>query len=234
MLQFVSERYRIPWDIHPIQDIWTTSRNINIYPITTSKEMLEIMLSNNRFRMFKENGSIGYGFGDADKVTGMTEQEAYSEWLDYIKLKERQLKKQLPLVELTQTQFDALMGMFIGVGKWRRIPSDEGIYDVERAVKEKRWKLVADMIANCNVKGLDSRARLNEARVLMLGDYAVDKDRGWLRVEGVQHTRTKYVSGDLTESQKRQAEYAYYRQTGGGFLPNMAESRKRKVQIVSG
>ena len=60
----------------------------------------------------------------------------------------------------------------------------------------------------------------------MLGDYGSNKDRSFIKEDGIKTLLKEYSSGQLNDEQKKQAEYVYYAETKR-FLPNMIESRKR-------
>ena len=65
-----------------------------------------------------------------------------------------------------------------------------------------------------------------EAKILILADYGTYKNRSHIKEEGIQILVKDYTIGQLTDEQKKQAEYVYYAETNR-FLPNMIESRKR-------
>jgi len=172
---------------------------------------------------------IGYGFGDSNNLRGYTEPESYSEWISAFRKSQHKLRNQLPLINITQSQFDALSSLYFQTGEWRRVLSTDGTYDLYSAIKGERWLLVADMIAN----GMDRSARINDAKILLLGDYSVFKGRTDKRREGIQFARNQYIIGIKDSLAKKQAEFAYYRQTGGAWLPNVAESRQRMIINMS-
>lgn len=129
------------------------------------------------------------------------------------------------MIGLSQTQFDTLMSIYYTTGTWRRINGPDGLLDLEFAVTTGRWSLLADMISTATI---DHSKRLSESRILMLGDYGQPRSRSWLRNEGIQFTRTNYVAGLSTDLSSRQAENAYYRETGA-FLPGVTDLRKREI-----
>ena len=230
VLNFVTENRRTNWDIFTVQNAervgFLLARNITY----VSDEMIAIMLGQNDYRMFNYatasgKRAIGYGVGDAEAKAGVTESEAFSQWLDYIKQKERAFKASLPLISISQAHYDALFSLYCDTGSWKRVQSDVGIYDVYSAVKAQRWLLVADMINDGKV---NPTARHQEARVLKLADYTNSRTRTFLRNEGIKFTINQYTTGNLTQLQQRQAENAYYRQTTA-FIPGISEIRKREL-----
>ena len=63
----------------------------------------------------------------------------------------------------------------------------------------------------------------------MLADYNITKDRQQQRTEGIYNIRTSYLNNQYSnEFEKRQAEFAYYRQTNR-FLPDMSDTRKKRL-----
>jgi hypothetical protein len=236
MLNTVSVARRIPWDIYPVQDEWKV--NVGLYPnnIMCSQELLDSLISNYEYRLFRyydpssKKYKMGYGYTDPDHPYGATEAEAYADWVEEVKKKESLLQKQLPVYTITQARFDALLSLYVQTGDWRKVKGEEGTYDILTAIKGNRWLLIADMIANGN----DRSARIKEARIMQLGSYSTTPDRTRLRGAGLQYTRTQYIRGISDPFAKKQAEYAYYRQTNGAFLPNISESRKRQIVNLVG
>jgi hypothetical protein len=90
-------------------------------------------------------------------------------------------------------------------------------------IQDRKWEYVATALT---LNTLNRRDRQSEAKLLMLGDYGMYKDRSYIKEEGLQTMLKEYVSSQLNDIQKKQAEYVYYAETKR-FLPNMIESRKR-------
>ena len=67
-----------------------------------------------------KNFKIGYGYGDATGI-GVTEAEAYSSWIEYIKDKETRFKTTLPLISMSQSHYDALFGLYCDTGTWKKL-----------------------------------------------------------------------------------------------------------------
>lgn len=228
---------RIQWDTFTVRDNFRVGLDVGIRVLQTSAEMIELILANNfDYRMYRyystdeETYKIGYGYGNSDLPYGMTEDEAYGEWIKEFKKREDQLARQLPVNFLSQSRFDALMSLYFLTGKWRTIPSTTvpGSYDILGAIKLGNWEAVANMISDCSI---DRKQRLTEARVMMLGDYSSQKTRRSVRIDGIQYARSQYAGGLITDSfTRKQAEFAYYRQTGGGYLPNTPMLRKMQIK----
>jgi hypothetical protein len=231
MLNDVKDKKRVQWEIHTVTDHYAVNFMFNVGIMSASTKIINALLSNSRFRMqsYTVNGKIkiGYGVGNTETFDGLTEAEAYTAWFSYIKTKERDFKAQIPLINMSQTQFDSLFSLYVLSGTWRSVQADIGTFDVFSAVKSGKWLLVADMIANGNQ---DRVSRMREASILVLADYGSVFSRDWLRNEGIQHTRSIYSAGIIDTKIKKQAEAAYYRQTGG-FLPKMSERAKRQLKL---
>jgi len=229
-LKTVSQNNRIQWEtFQPINE-WKLLYPFNSTAMSCSVELIPLVLSHSRFRMsrYLDNTTykIGYGYSDPTVNYGITEPEAYTDWIAAFKKKERDLKNQLSFVSaVTQSQFDALLSLYFLTGSWKTVVSSEGTYDIVDAIKKDEWYLVADMIANGKQ---DHDQRLREARILALADYNIDKDRTWLRIEGIQYARTIYSRGMNDLIAKKQLENAYYRETQA-FLPTMSELKKREI-----
>jgi hypothetical protein len=230
MLNFVTENRRTIWSTHIVKDDWRVNFLIALTQLTVSAEMLQLMLSTKEYRMFRysadgKNFKIGYGYGDATGI-GVTEAEAYSAWIEYIKEKELRFKTTLPLISMSQSHYDALFGLYCDTGTWKKVTSDVGVYDVFTAVKAGRWLLATDMISDGKVNPIMRRA---EAKVLQLADYTTGRTRPFLKSEGIAYALKQYTSGGITtELSKRQCESGYYRQTTA-FIPGMTNLRQREL-----
>jgi hypothetical protein len=233
-LKFVESQNRIQWDTFTVQDQFAVQFRINKGIAIVSEKMVEVILSTKtwssvRYQNTAGEFEIGYGIGDPDDEQGYTEPQAYAEWVGYIRNQQKKLRTQLPIVGVTQAAYDALLSLYLDTGTWRTVDSDEGVYDLADAVKNGNWLLAADIISRGNINPTTRKA---EARVMQLGDYSAAKDRNQQIIQGVQRLRKKYVSGINNEFDKRQAEFAYYRQLGI-FLPGMSQLRQRRVVAQS-
>lgn len=225
----VADEKRIPWEQYTVQNEHAVNFLVNVGVLTVSDAMLTLMLSFERYRMFQYTEDrklkIGYGYTDTDTKGGPTESEAYVHWRKAVIEAQSKLINQLPLISMTQSQFDGLLSLYFSTGHWRTVKTVNGRYDLERAIKSNKWTLVADMIAN----GSDDRSRrMKEARAMVLGDYSTSADRTTLLRESISHTVTYYKRDLLDVTQKRQAEIGYYRETGA-FLPGMTSAEKKVI-----
>jgi hypothetical protein len=228
-LKNVAVENRIPWTEYTVSDDYAVNFLVNTGVLTASSAMLKLMLSFERYKMYryKENNvwKAGYGFTDPEDQSGPTETEAYTHWRKSVFVKQQRLINQLPLISMTQSQFDGLLSLYVSTGKWRTVQGANGHYDLENAIKSNRWTLVADMIANGK---FDHTRRIQEARAIVLAEYSTSYDRQWLLKESMRNTVTQYKRNLLDTKQKRQAEIAYYRETES-FLPGMTDQQKKVI-----
>ena len=231
MLKTVDAQYRIQWETFTVQDAFAVDFLVPISEITVSELMSDLLLGertwNGARKINSDTGkySIGYGVGDPDDVQGYTEPQAYAEWIGNLRNQQKKFAAQLPLVTISQTVYDALLGLYIGTGTWRSVKADEGVYDLASAVKAGNWLLVADIMSRGNT---DSQLRKKEARVMRLADYTASKNRNQQTRQGTSLLRKQYVAGITNDFDKKQTEFVYYRQFGS-FLPGMSQLRQRRV-----
>ena len=232
VLKSVPDQLRTEWGAFSSKGGFSTRFLLNAGVIPLSRKMAECMLGFRRwsgFRIEGESGKpeIGYGRGDPSRQHGMTEGEAFAEWLAHAKGRQRALVPQLPAVELPQTAFDALVSLYVDTGKWRTLEAEEGVYDVRHAVERGDWRMLADMLARGKA---NPRLRQAESRAVQLGNYEIRKTRAAIRAEGLQNIRRMHMAGMFgSQFEKGQAEFVYYRETGG-FLPGMGQARERRIQ----
>ena len=231
----VEQSRRIEWEIYPTGNVSRQTELKDIDAISATDDIVLHMLSNFKFRMqsyIDMNGvkAIGYGYGNPDSKTGITEEEAFGEWIGVIKQKQSNLIHQLPLTRITQSQFDALLSLYVLTGSWKFVDSQQGRYDIFNAISVNDWETVANMIAN-GTENTATSSRFFESRVLQLGDYSNIKTRAWVRNEGIQYTRKTSSAGGFTDMQLRQAEISYYRELGM-FLPTTTDLRKRTIDRI--
>ncbi|SRR6056297_61345 len=231
LLKLVPPQFRTQWEVFTVSNDFYTKFLLPVNVITITQEMVDVIIGFKTFspvRYETEDGEfeIGYGIGDPDDEQGYTEEQAYAEWLGYVRNQQRIVKAQIPIDKIPNSVFDALMSLYLDTGTWRTLQAAEGTYDVADAVRNGNWLLVADILMRGNVNPL---LRKREAAALRLGSYSVRKTRRQQRIQGIQTLRTRYISGLRTEFERRQAEFAYYRQLNGTFLPGMSQLRQRRV-----
>ena len=136
---------------------------------------------------------------------------------------ERAFKKQFPLTSLTQTQYDAMLSLYADTGTFIRVGNATRQFEIFDFITDKKWNYIATALTLSGAKRLD---RQLDAKILMLGDYGTYRDRSYIKEDGIQTLLKEYITDQMTDEQRSQAEYVYYAETKR-FLPNMTESRKR-------
>lgn len=231
MLKSVDLSRQTQWSTFTIEDNYKVNFFVNVSSATVSTAMIALILGEKTWtgvrRLNAETGAyeIGYGIGDPDDVQGNTEPQSYSEWVGNLRNQQIKLRAQLPVISITPAAFDALLSLYMDTGRWRTVQAEEGAYDVASAVKNADWLTVANMIARGNQ---NPELRKKEAGVIQLAAYGVPKDRNQQTTQGVQVIRKRYVDGIPLEFDKKQAEFAYYRQFQI-FLPGMSQLRQRRI-----
>ena len=232
LLKAVPDSSRIQWETFAADGGFASNFLLNVGVMPLSQSMIDCIVGFKKWSGTRIGGgdgapSIGYGRGNPDLAQGMTEDEAYAEWIAFAKGRQRAIVSQLPVVEMPQTAFDALVSLYADTGKWRTVEAEEGDYDVRHAVEGSDWRMLADMLARGRV---NSSLRNAEARAVQLGRYARDRTRGELRTAGLQDIRRRHVEGLFEDSFERgQAEFVYFRETGD-FLPGLTDARKRRIR----
>lgn len=230
LLTLVSAERRTQWETFDVQDDFATGFLVNVGIAIISQDMTDVILGYKEWRGFRyldTDGSykIGYGIGNPNDPQGYTETQAYSEFLGDLRNKQKIVRAQLPIIGIPQAAYDALVSLYIDTGNWRTVVAEEGVYDLNSAVKNSNWLLAADML----MRGIENpELRRAEARALRLGSYAPVRSRNQQIIQGLQFMRTQYVAGISNDFEKKQAEFAYYRQIGA-FLPGMSQTRQRRI-----
>ena len=173
-----------------------------------------------RIKMFTK---IGYNLVDGVDSVGLTEATAFDKWIKNFKDAERRFKEIFVLDSLSQSQYDGMVSMYYFTGDWTRVGTEKRTFQLYDYVKNREWEYVATAMTN---SGENRIQRQLEAKVIMLADYGVAKDRLLIKKQGIQEIANRYPTRMLDDRSKAQAEYVYYAETKR-FLPNMAESRQR-------
>lgn len=234
MLQNIQNELKIQWENFNIVSEWDAKFVDRTFARKASDKIIPIILSQSRYRIAKyldKDGiyKIGYGYGDPENIKGLTEVEAYAYWIEQLKVKEKQLRNQLSVPLISQSQFDAILSLYFLTGNWRTIEGNTQNYDLSYAINTSNWELAANMLSDAKS---NSDQRKKEAKIMMLADYRTEKTRNWLRFEGIQYERNRYIRGVSDTITKTQLQIGYYRQTKS-FLPGMSDLEKRKTVLKS-
>ena len=191
--------------------------------LEASDKLINFKIRNTKWIGFNKNSVIGYKTTKQLTGSGLTESAAYTIWIEEFKDKERAFKKQFPLTSLTQSQYDAILSLYADTGTFTIVGNRTRQFEIFDFITERKWNYLATALT---LSGANRLLRQSEAKILMLGDYGTYKNRTHIKEEGIQTLVKEYVANQMSDEQKKQAEYVYYAETNL-FLPNMIESRKR-------
>lgn len=168
---------------------------------------------------------IGYNLTIDLSGNGLTEQQAYSIFIEQLKIAERKLKKLLPLETITQSQYDALLSLYYRTGDFKSVGTTQRKFKIYDYIKEKQWDYVATALIEA---GNNRNVRQGEAKLLMTGDYGVSKDRAFIKSAALK-TLERIYPNMMSADAVFQAERVYFVETGR-FLPGIDQARKRLIK----
>lgn len=224
----ITEKDLISFDLFPIMDQDAAQTLVPIKYLEASDKLINFMLRNIKWRghvyLDSDNQQkIGYNLSKGIESFGLTESDSYDLWIEDFKDKERKFKKVMVLDNLSQSQYDGLLSMYYLTGDYTSVGTDTRKFKLFEDIKSRRWEYVATAMSN---SGKDRVMRQNEAKIIMLADYGVPKDRSLIKEQSLQDIVKRYPDRLLNDQARAQAEYVYYAETGR-FLPKTSESRKR-------
>lgn len=219
----VDNKNLIDYGLFTVIDSTAVNTLINLSEHEASDKLINLKLRHTKWLGYSKNSVIGYNGTTGLTGTGLTEANAYTNWIEEFKDKERRFKKLFPLNTLSQSQYDAMLSLYVDTGSFIHVGTDNRKFKLLDFISDKKWDHVATALT---LSGLDRITRQSEAKILILGDYGTYKDRSLIKENGIQTLVKEYSTGQLNDDQKKQAEYVYYAETKR-FLPNMIESRKR-------
>jgi hypothetical protein len=204
-------------DQKPMSELEASSKLINLKIRTTGWTGYN--------KVIDKQTVIGYANRDDTLLqgNGITEEDAFNIWIEDFKDRERRFKNTFLLETLSQTQYDAMLSMYLQTNTFNEVGSDIRMFDLREFIDNRQWNHIATAMTICGKNRLQRQA---DAKILMLGDYGTNKDRSLIKEQGLQVLYKEHSAGVLNQLQTEQAEYVYYAETNR-FLPNMNESRKR-------
>lgn len=228
----LSEKDLIEFELFSVKNESYVNDKIILANLEASEECLNFMLRQTFWRgySYEQSGTnntlIGYGTSQETRsATGLTEKQAYSYWVAGVKESEKKLKRQFPLDKLTQSQYDGMVSLYHSSGSFTSVGSDVRKFQLGNYIKKEEWNYVATALIN---SGTNRARRQAEAKIIMLGDYGIYKDRSLMKEAGIQDIRKNYPDNIPTNIAKNQAEFVYYAETGR-FLPQLTMSRMREL-----
>jgi hypothetical protein len=218
----------IAYDLFPVLDRDAVDTLVPIKYLEASDKIINFLLRNIKWRGYVYLGvdnreKIGYNLEVGLDSYGLTEADAYRIWIEHFKDVERKFKKVMVLDRLSQSQYDGLLSMYYMTGDYTKVGTDIRKFNLFDDIKNRKWDYVASAMSN---SGADRIMRQNEAKIIMLADYGVPKDRSLIKEQSLQDIVKRYPSRLLNDTSRAQAEYVYYAETGR-FLPKTSDSRKR-------
>jgi hypothetical protein len=219
----IDNKNLIDYGLFTVLDSTATTTQIPLAELEASDKLINLKIRTTKWVGYVKNSVIGYKGTTGLTSDGVTEADAYTYWLEEFKDKERAFKKQFPLTTLSQSQYDALLGLYADTGSFTTVGNSTRQFKLLDFISDKKWDYVATALT---LSGANRLSRQAEAKILILADYGTYKNRSHIKEEGIQILVKDYTIGQLTDEQKKQAEYVYYAETNR-FLPNMIESRKR-------
>jgi hypothetical protein len=218
----------IAYDLFPVLDRDAVSDVVLIKYLEASDKIINFLLRNIKWRGYvyldvDNREKIGYNLEVGLDSYGLTEADAYRIWIENFKDVERKFKKVMVLDRLSQSQYDGLLSMYYMTGDYTKVGTDIRKFNLFDDIKNRKWDYVASAMSN---SGADRIMRQNEAKIIMLADYGVPKDRSLIKEQSLQDIVKRYPSRLLNDTARAQAEYVYYAETGR-FLPKTSDSRKR-------
>lgn len=224
----LTEKDLIDFELFPVLDSAAANDLIELKYLEASDKLINFMLRQIKWRGYvyldsDNQQKIGYNLIKGVDGDGLTEAEAYRYWIEDFKDTERKFKKLMVLDSMSQSQYDGLLSMFYFTGDYTSVGTEVRKFKLFDYIKERKWNYVATAMTN---SGANRTLRQLEAKIIMLADYGVPKDRILIKEQSLQEIVKRYPSRLLNDRARAQAEYVYYAETGR-FLPKTSESRKR-------
>ena len=219
----VDNKNLIDYSLFTVIDSDAVNVPIPLNQLEANEKLINLKLRTTGWLGYTKNNHIGYKKQIGLDGNGLTEEEAYIIWIEDFKDKEKRFKKLFPSLQLTQAQYDAMLGLYVDTGSFLFVGTEDRKFLLQEFITDGKWDHIATALT---LSGADRLSRQAEAKILMLGDYGTTKSRTLIKQQGIQTLVKEYSSKQLSELQSRQAEYVYYAETKR-FLPNMTESRKQ-------
>ena len=222
-LDTVARRYQTVWDDFVVQSHHLYHTELEIDSVNASDSCELVALNFARYI-----GYNGFAYGEGSVDTGITEQQAYDVWTTEFNKQQKLVKDQIEangIKRISQSVFDGLILLNWATGKIFYVDAVEGQYNLLPHLKTKAYDTVADMIKRSDI---NNEKCVKSATVLRLADYGKNKNRTWMRTNGIYNMRDQNEKNLLSDSDLRKARFAYYAETLK-FLPFTPEGIKRDI-----
>ena len=227
----LTARDLVEFDLFPVTDAGMVETLIDLINLEASESVLNFVLRQSVWSGYrytnKQTMDVRIGYNTTANINGygLTEKDAYSDWIDSFKIAERRFKKLMPLKTLSQAQYDALLSLYFSTGSFTHVGTTDRRFDILQYMQSGDWNYVGTALV---LSGNNRPMRQSEAKILMLANYGKYTDRSLLKEQGLQNLRKAYPGSIDNVIGQQQAEYVYYAETGR-FLPNMTQARKRQI-----
>jgi len=225
----LTENDLVEFDLFTNKDSTLTDTKLVLTDLEASASIISYILKQKSWQAYTTyvgtTPVIGYGLSSGSDSNGLTEAEAYSYFIQDLKVKERAFKKLLPLANISQTNYDALLSLYYFTGDISSTGTPARKFKINNYIVNDQWQWVATALV---LSGNQRNIRQGEAKIMMLADYGSSKSRETIKAQGLQDIRTVYPDGFDSVKSLNQAEYVYYLETNR-FLPKMTQSRKRQI-----
>lgn len=215
------------YDLFSVLDNSAANTIVDIKYLEASEKLLNFVIRNTGWWGYKKTVDsqvkIGYNTNVDVNGKGQTEKDSYNIWIEQFKDCERRFKKLFPLKTLSQSQYDGMLSLYWFTGDFANVGTDERKFYLLDFIKQRKWDYIATSMVH---SGNNRLVRQNEAKIIMLADYGVTKDRVTIKEHSIQQLVKEYPNRMIDDVAKEQAEYVYFAETKR-FLPGMSESRKR-------
>lgn len=84
---------------------------------------------------------------------------------------------------MSQSQYDALLSLYFDTGTINTIGTQARLFQITDFINNRQWDYVATAMT---LAGENRLMRQQEAKVLMLADYGITKDRSLIKEQGLQ------------------------------------------------
>ena len=222
----VERQFQTVWSDYVVKDETAYKTEIDLSLLTASSKAKDVALD-----FFDEySGFDGTAYGEGTYATGLTEQQAYDNWIVTFNKQQSIVKKQLqqnPKLPnaYPQSVFDGLVLLNWATGKVFTVTAIEGIYDLLDGLRLKDFDIIASILMRSNK---NKSLCIKCATILRLADYGKPKTRLWQRTNGIHKMRDKNEKDVLDIDSLKRARFSYFAETGN-FLPFSPESAKRDV-----
>ena len=222
-LTTINRKYQTVWEDFTVQDTTAYNNKIDLENVNASDSCKLTALN---FSVY--NGYEGAGYGEGTTTEGLTEQQAHDKWLAEFGNYQAIAKKQLlskQVVKISQSVYDGLILYHWATGNLFYSDAIEGKYSLSEHLLNENYDTLADMIKR---NSINNDKCVIASAVLRLADYGKNKNRTWMRTNGIYNMRDQNEKNLLDNDQLKRARFAYYTETGN-FLPFTPESTKRDI-----